>query len=101
MALYLSTNARILGSKKQEDYQRGNGVPSGNGNMVLIYAVNARNMTIEGRGTINGQGAAFYTGTGEGTENSNIKTDGGDLSKVATLLKFSRGATEKVVKLQE
>jgi len=37
----------------------------------------------------------------EGTENSNIKIDGGDLSKVATLLKFSRGATEKVVKLQE
>ena len=37
----------------------------------------------------------------EGTENNNIKIDGGDLSKAATLLTFSRGATNKVVKVRE
>jgi hypothetical protein len=40
---------------------------AGNGNVVLISAANAENVTIEGRGTIDGDGANFYTGVGDGT----------------------------------
>jgi hypothetical protein len=45
----------------------GSGVPEGNGNIVLLYAVNAENVSIEGRGTIDGNGKAFYTGQGDNT----------------------------------
>ncbi|MDP4292108.1 MAG: glycosyl hydrolase family 28 protein [Bacteroidota bacterium] len=76
ITLRLSPSARILGSKNKDDYVRGNGIPSGNGNMVLIYAVKANNLTIEGNGTINGQGAAFYTGQGDGT--SPVKSKNSD-----------------------
>lgn len=67
VTLRIATKGRLLGSKKIGDYIRGNGVPSGNGNYVMLYAANARNVSIEGNGTISGQGAAFYTGTGDGT----------------------------------
>ncbi|HET9571577.1 MAG TPA: glycosyl hydrolase family 28 protein [Bacteroidales bacterium] len=67
MTLHVSASGKLLGSKTKEDYRRGEGVPSGNGNMVLLYAVNAKNLSIDGNGTISGQGAAFYTGTGDGT----------------------------------
>jgi len=42
-------------------------VPPGNGNIVFIFAVNAVNITIEGRGTIDGNGQAFYNGKGDNT----------------------------------
>lgn len=67
MTLHIAASAKLLGSKNKEDYIRGNGVPSGNGNMVFLYAVNAKNLSIDGNGTISGQGGAFYTGTGDGT----------------------------------
>lgn len=63
----VATNGRLLGSKKIDDYRRGVGVPRGNGNHVFLYAVNAHNVIIEGRGTIDGQGAAFFNGRGDGT----------------------------------
>ena len=36
----------------------------------------------------------------EGTENSNIKINGGDLSKAEKILSFSRGADSNMVKVQ-
>lgn len=67
VTLHLSPQGRLFGSGRHEDYSAGKGVPPGNGNVVLLYAANAENVTIEGRGTIDGQGANFYTGVGDGT----------------------------------
>ncbi len=67
VTLKISATGRILGSEKIGDYSRGEGVPEGNGNYCLIYAANARNITIEGSGTIDGNGAAFFNGRGDGT----------------------------------
>ena len=60
-------SGRLLGSGKPADYSAGKGVPPGNGNVVLLYAVDAENVTIEGPGTIDGQGQLFYTGKGDNT----------------------------------
>jgi len=67
VTLHLSAQGRLLGSARREDYQAGKGVPPGNGNLVLLYAVNASNLSIEGRGTIDGNGGSFYNGLGDGT----------------------------------
>lgn len=67
VTLHIATNGRLLGSKRREDYTAGKGVPSGNGNIVFIYAVNAENITIEGNGAIDGNGLAFYNGKGDNT----------------------------------
>jgi Glycosyl hydrolases family 28 len=67
VTLHLSAAGRLLGSDKIEHYSPGKGVPPGNGNVVLLYAVNAENVSIEGKGTVDGQGAKFYTGKGDNT----------------------------------
>jgi hypothetical protein len=67
VTLHVATNGRLLGSKKREDYTAGKGVPSGNGNIVFIYAANAENISIEGYGTIDGNGLSFYNGKGDNT----------------------------------
>lgn len=67
VTLHLSVQGRLLGSAQRKDYQDGKGVPSGNGNIVMLFAANAENVTIEGRGTIDGNGGTFYTGKGDGT----------------------------------
>jgi Glycosyl hydrolases family 28 len=67
VTLHLSPSGRLLGSGKSADYSAGKGVPPGNGNVVLLYAVGAENVTIEGGGTIDGQGQLFYTGKGDNT----------------------------------
>lgn len=67
VTLHIGTNGRLLGSKRREDYTAGKGVPSGNGNIVFIYAVKAENISIEGNGTIDGNGLAFYNGKGDNT----------------------------------
>ncbi|RYZ24915.1 MAG: glycoside hydrolase [Chitinophagaceae bacterium] len=67
VTLHLSAGGKLLGSPKREDYTAGKGVPPGNGNIVFLYAVNAENITIEGRGTVDGNGAAFYNGKGDNT----------------------------------
>jgi hypothetical protein len=67
VTLHLSASGRLLGSGKPADYSAGKGVPPGNGNVVLLYAVEAENVTIEGPGTIDGQGQLFYTGKGDNT----------------------------------
>lgn len=67
VTLHLSNQGKLLGSAKKEDYSAGKGVPAGNGNIVMIYAANATNVSIQGRGTIDGNGTAFFTGQGDNT----------------------------------
>jgi len=67
VTLHLAAAGRLLGSDKIEHYSAGKGVPPGNGNVVLLFAVNAENVSIEGKGTVDGQGAKFYTGKGDNT----------------------------------
>ena len=67
VTLHLSSQGKLLGSPRKEDYWAGKGVPSGNGNIVMIYAANADNVSIQGMGTIDGNGTAFFTGQGDNT----------------------------------
>jgi hypothetical protein len=67
VTLHLAAGGKLLGSDKIENYKAGNGVPPSNGNIVMISAANAENIRIEGRGTIDGNGAKFFTGKGDGT----------------------------------
>ncbi len=67
VTLHLSSQGRLLGSPDKNDYYAGKGIPAGNGNIVLLFAANADNISIEGRGTIDGNGTAFYTGQGDNT----------------------------------
>jgi len=72
VTLSLSPNAQLLGSTNREDYldretMSRRGVGSGNGNIVLLFAIKARNVAIEGHGTIDGDGGGgvFFTGHGD------------------------------------
>jgi len=67
VTLHLAAQGRLLGSEKAEDYKAGNGVPPDNGNVVMLSAANAENVTVEGPGTIDGNGAKFFTGHGDMT----------------------------------
>src|SRR4051812_21985364 len=67
VTLHLAAAGRLLGSANPGDFHAGNGIPPSNGNVVLLSAADAENVTIEGRGTIDGQGAKFYTGRGDMT----------------------------------
>jgi hypothetical protein len=67
VTLRLAAQGRLLGSGNPADYKAGNGIPPGNGNIVLISAANAENVAIEGQGTIDGNGAKFFTGKGDNT----------------------------------
>jgi hypothetical protein len=67
VTLHLAATGRLLGSGRGEDYVAGRGVPRDNGNIVLLYAVDAENITIEGRGTVDGHGNKFFTGRGDNT----------------------------------
>ncbi|HET6994695.1 MAG TPA: glycosyl hydrolase family 28 protein [Chitinophagaceae bacterium] len=67
VTLHIAASGKLLGSPKREDYTAGKGVPPGNGNIVFLYAVNAENVSIEGKGTVDGNGLAFYNGKGDNT----------------------------------
>jgi len=67
VSLHIAAAGKLWGSPKREDYTAGKGVPSGNGNIVFLYAVSANNISIEGKGTIDGNGLAFYNGKGDNT----------------------------------
>jgi hypothetical protein len=67
VTLHLAAAGRLLGSGNPADYRAGRGVPPSNGNIVLLSAANAEHVTIEGTGTIDGNGAKFYTGKGDMT----------------------------------
>ncbi|RPD40577.1 glycoside hydrolase family 28 protein [Chitinophaga barathri] len=67
VTLHIEAGGKLLGSTKREDYTAGNGVPSGNGNIVFLYAVKADRLSIEGKGTVDGNGLSFYNGKGDNT----------------------------------
>ena len=67
VTLHIAASGKLLGSPKREDYTAGKGVPPGNGNIVFLYAVNAENVSVEGKGIVDGNGLAFYNGKGDNT----------------------------------
>ncbi|HEU5080381.1 MAG TPA: glycosyl hydrolase family 28 protein [Opitutaceae bacterium] len=67
VTLHLAARGRLLGSADPAHYRAGAGIPSGNGNIVLLSAHDADNVTIEGPGTIDGNGARFFNGRGDNT----------------------------------
>jgi hypothetical protein len=67
VTLHIAAAGKLWGSTAREHYTAGKGVPPGNGNIVFLFAVNADNISIEGKGTIDGNGLAFYNGKGDNT----------------------------------
>ncbi|HUR59099.1 MAG TPA: glycosyl hydrolase family 28 protein [Opitutaceae bacterium] len=67
LTLHLATKGRLLGSPEPKDYRAGNGIPTSNGNIVLLGGAGLENVTIEGSGTIDGNGLKFWTGQGDNT----------------------------------
>lgn len=67
VALRIAASGKLLGSGHAKDYHAVDAVPLygdstlEDGNWALIYGVNAINVTIEGPGTIDGQGAQFHS----------------------------------------
>src|SRR5436190_9414413 len=65
VTLHLAASATLLGSGDGKDYHAIDAIPlSGDstlndGNWALLFAVDATNLTIEGSGTIDGQGHLF------------------------------------------
>jgi polygalacturonase len=65
VTLRIAAQGKLLGSADGSQYHPARRIPlSGDttlddGNVALIFAVNARNITIEGTGTIDGQGSEF------------------------------------------
>lgn len=62
VTLRLAASGKLLGTTDPKQYHPANGIPiegdhtMGDGNVGLIFAANAENVTIEGTGTIDGQG---------------------------------------------
>lgn len=65
VTLHICAGATLLGSDVGKNYHAADVIPLkgdatlGDGNVGLIYATNAENITIEGKGTIDGQGVRF------------------------------------------
>jgi hypothetical protein len=65
VTLHLAASATLLGSGDGKDYHAIAAIPLsgdstlGDGNWALLYAVEANNITVEGQGTIDGQGHLF------------------------------------------
>ena len=65
VTLHIAAQGKLLGSGDGKQYHAADEIPLGgdatlrDGNVGLIYAVNAENITVEGPGTIDGQGALF------------------------------------------
>ncbi|HEY6464866.1 MAG TPA: glycosyl hydrolase family 28-related protein, partial [Candidatus Acidoferrales bacterium] len=65
--LFLAATGKLLGSADGKQYHAADAIPlSGDstlndGNVGLIFAIKAENVTIEGPGTIDGQGAQFHS----------------------------------------
>ncbi|MGH9353196.1 MAG: glycoside hydrolase family 28 protein, partial [Terriglobia bacterium] len=65
VTLHIAAQGKLLGSADGKQYHAAGAIPlSGDttlrdGNVGLIFAVNAENITVEGPGTIDGQGAQF------------------------------------------
>ena len=69
MTLHIAAQGKLLGSADGKQYHEADAIPlSGDstlndGNVGLIFAVKAENFTIEGPGTIDGQGFQFHSPT--------------------------------------
>jgi polygalacturonase len=69
VTLHIVAQGKLLGSDDGKQYHAADAIPLrgdstlGDGNVGLIYAVNADNITIEGPGTIDGQGKQFRSPT--------------------------------------
>lgn len=67
VTLHLASAAVLVGSGDGKQYHAVDAIPLrgdstlGDGNWALLYAVNARNVTVEGNGTIDGNGAQFHS----------------------------------------
>jgi len=67
VTLHIAAAGKLLGSADGKQYHAVDAIPlSGDstlvdGNWALLFAVNATNVTIEGAGTIDGQGAQFHS----------------------------------------
>src|ERR1041385_675862 len=65
VTLHIAAGGKLLGSGDGKQYHAADAIPLrgdstlGDGNVGLIFAVNAENVTVEGPGTIDGQGAQF------------------------------------------
>src|SRR5579862_4655583 len=62
VTLHIVAGGKLLGTTDPKQYHPANGIPlegdhtMGDGNVGLVYAANAENVTLEGTGTIDGQG---------------------------------------------
>lgn len=69
VTLHIAAAGKLLGSADGKQYHAADAIPLrgdstlGDGNVGLIFAVNAENVTVEGPGTIDGQGAQFRSPT--------------------------------------
>jgi hypothetical protein len=67
VTLHIAASGRLLGSADGKQYHAVDAIPlSGDttlndGNWALLFAVNAKNVTLEGPGTIDGQGFQFHS----------------------------------------
>ena len=69
VTLHIAAQGKLLGSADGKQYRAADAIPLtgdstlNDGNVGLIFAVKAENFTIEGPGTIDGQGAQFHSPT--------------------------------------
>jgi hypothetical protein len=69
VTLHIAHSGKLLGSADGRQYHAAEAIPLsgdstlGDGNVGLIFAVDAQNIVIEGQGTIDGQGAQFLSPT--------------------------------------
>jgi hypothetical protein len=67
VTLHLAAGGKLLGSADGKQYHAVDAIPLRgdttleDGNWALLFAVNAKHVTIEGPGTIDGQGAQFHS----------------------------------------
>ncbi len=68
VTLHIAAGGTLLATTDAKQYQPARGIPlsgdhtMGDGNVGLVYGANAENITIEGPGTIDGQGAEVRAG---------------------------------------
>ncbi len=72
VTLHLAPQAHVLGSTDINHYTSGREQPGNSFGRVLIYAADAENVSIEGRGTIDGQGEKYL----DGAKDDGEKTQG-------------------------
>ena len=67
VTLHIAAAGKLLGTADGKQYHAIDAIPLNgdstliDGNWALLYAVNATNVTVEGAGTIDGQGAQFHS----------------------------------------